>query len=272
MQTQLNALPLKESAANSFRITVGLTVLVLLISVFSIINPDVIYTTSELNQTYYPSDLGILFLGFPFLLIALWKLYNGKFVGIILWPSALFFILYSYALYLLGIPYSFFFWIYLLLVGLSLYILVKVLLVIDYEKSRANYLENVPIRVASIVLIALGALIFFRVVGLVSTAFAEDAMVSQVDVALWITDFVIAAPALLIVGIQLWRKKAFSFITAPAMLLQYIVLSLGLIPVFIYQAEGNLVSIDAGGLIVIVFMITICVIPFVQLIKSINSK
>ena len=271
IQTQLKKLPLKRQAGEYFRITVALTVLVLLTVVFSIINPDAVYPTVALNQAYYPSDLSLLFFGIPFLLITIWKLHSGKFVSIILWPSALFFILYSYALYLFGMPYGFTFWIYLAIVGLSLYTLIMVLLELDYEKSRANFPEKAPTKLASIVLVALGALIFFRVIGLVSTAILDDEMVSQVDMALWITDFVIAAPALLIVGIQLWRKKSFAFITAPGMLLQYIVLSLGLMPVFIYQAEGNLASIDMAGLIVIVFMITICVIPFIQLMKSLKK-
>ena len=244
MQIQLNHLPVKKSARIYFWTTLLMTVLVIFACIFSLISPDAIYTTSELNQAYYPSDLGILFFGVPFLLITLWKLYRGKFIGIILWPSVLFFMLYSYALYLIGIPYGFFFWIYLFIVGISLYTLYGVLAIIDFEKSREKFSEKVPTKFAGIVLLALGALIFFRVIGLVSTALIEGTLVSQTDIALWITDFIIAAPALLIVGIQLWRKKPFAFITAPGILLQYIVLSLGLIPVFIYQAEGNLAEVD----------------------------
>ena len=272
MLAQLNLLPFKQKVDKYFWTTVALTGLVLIIAIYSIINPDTVYTTTALNQAYYPSDLGILFFGIPFFLIAFWKLYRGKFIGIILWISALFFTLYSYALYLLGIPYGFFFWIYLVIVGLSLYMLVMILCSIDYEKGREKFIEKTPTRFASIVLIGLGLLIFFRVIGLVVTAIMDDGSIFQIDIALWITDFVIAAPALIFVGIQLWRKKSFALITAPGMLLQYIVLSLGLIPVFIYQAEGNLAAIDMGGLIVIVCMIAICAILFIQLIKSLKEK
>ena len=271
MLMKMNTLPLKQQTGKYFWATLALTVLVLLTCVFSIINPEAIYTTSKLNQAYYPSDLGILFLGIPFLLIALWQVFSGKFIGLIIWLSALFFILYSYALYLFGTPFGFSFWIYLAIVGLSLYLLVRVLMCIDYEKASTNYVEKTPVKLASIILIALGALIFFRVVGLVSTTIMNGGTIHQVDIALWITDFVIAAPALIIVGFQLWRKRAFALITAPALYLQYIVLSLGLFPVFIYQAGGNLASIDMGGVIVIVVMIALCAFPLMQLLKSMRN-
>jgi hypothetical protein len=268
----VDKLPLIKLPKTEFWLTVIIGLFVTSISVFSLINPAVVYKTNEINQAYYPSDIGMLLFGLPFLLFSLWKLFRGKFIGIILWPSALFFILYSYALYLFGISFGPFFWLYFLITGLSLYTLVKVLVNIDYVKSSALYNEGTPVKLASIVLVGLGTLIFFRVIGLASTAFSGGEKVFQLDIGLWITDFFIAAPALIIVGIQLWKKKPFAFVAAPGLLLQYMVLSLGLFPVFIYQAQGNIASIDLGGIIVIIFMIAICVVPFIQLTKMLSEK
>jgi hypothetical protein len=253
-------------------LTIAVCALVTITAVFSLINPQMVYSTTELNHAYYPSDIGIVLFGLPVMILTLLLVWKGKFIGLLLWPGALFFLIYSYALYFFGIPFGYWTVMYFLIVVLSGIIIARVLQSINYKECRSRYVEKIPTRFASIVLIFLGSIILLRTVVLVSSAVRIAQSMSQLDIALWITDLCIAAPALLIVGIQLWRKKNFAIFAAPGLLMQYIILSLGLLPVFYYQANGDLSKIDTGGLIVIVFMILFCLIPFIQLVKSIKRE
>lgn len=57
-----------------------------------------------------------LVVGLPILLGSLWLARRGSLIGLLLWPGALFYVLYTYALYVVGAPFSALFLPYVALV------------------------------------------------------------------------------------------------------------------------------------------------------------
>ena len=55
---------------------------------------------------FLAQDAYNLVVGLPILLASLWLARRGSFIGLLLWPGALFYMLYTYALYLVGAPFS----------------------------------------------------------------------------------------------------------------------------------------------------------------------
>jgi hypothetical protein len=89
---------------------------------------------------------------------------------------------------------------------------------------------------------------------LIGTALASHAAVDTTIHVSWIVDFTVELPALLIVGILLWRRTALGHITAPGLLLQGSLLNGGYALVLIVQALIGVASIDAS-FVAIVFVI-----------------
>ncbi|MBI9050929.1 MAG: hypothetical protein JEZ00_16020 [Anaerolineaceae bacterium] len=261
-------LPLQHSASLLFWMTILIGLLSTATAVFSLFNPALSYPTQDIKLAFFPSDIAMLIVGFPLLLICIILLLRSNFAGLLCWPGALFFIMYSYALYLFGIPFGPLFLVYLLIVSLSIFTLIGVVTSIEPQSVKSHFHENVPIKFAAGVLIGLAVMILMREIGLIVSALSTGREVSQVEMSLWITDFVFGSPPLIIVGVLLWTRRAFGFVAAPGLLLQYGMLSIGLIPVLIYQAIAGGIDFDIAGLIVVIVMILLCMIPFVLLIKA----
>jgi len=80
-----------------------------------LLNPEAIHPTEALRQSFFANDVVNLVIGLPALLVALWLAWRGKVVGLLFWPGALMFVLYTYLAYIFSMPIG---WYYLLLLTL----------------------------------------------------------------------------------------------------------------------------------------------------------
>src|SRR6266545_4444309 len=76
---------------------------------------------------FVAQDLLNLLVGLPLLLGSLWLVRRGALIGLLLWPGALFYVLYDYGFYVLGAPFNVFFLPYLVLMKLSAYTMIGIL-------------------------------------------------------------------------------------------------------------------------------------------------
>src|SRR6478672_5845051 len=87
-----------------------------------------------------------LLVGLPMLLGSMWLTRRGSLTGLLLWPGALFYILYDYGYYALGAPFNAFFLPYLALITLSGYTIIGIVASIDGLVVRERLAATVPSR------------------------------------------------------------------------------------------------------------------------------
>jgi hypothetical protein len=182
------------------------------------------------------------------------------------------FVLFVYVLCLIGMPFNALFLPYLLLVPLSAYTMIGIVASIDGEAVRQRLSGVVPARTAGGVLIGLAILLIVRQVAIIVAALTNQAEVDTLERMLWIADFAVGCPALLVGGILLWRRRALGYVAGAGLLLQYGVLAVGLIPVMLFQALYTGSPIDVAGIFVVLVMGAICFIPFAFFVRGAASS
>lgn len=223
--------------------------------------PHAIYPRAAAQLAFVPSDWFMLVVGLPLLLGALALARRGSLVGLLCWTGMLFVVLYIYLPYVIAAPLSILFLAHLALVALSAATLIGLVATIDGEQVRRQFVRG-PARAGGGILAGLGLFILIRQVAVIGAALAGPAAVDPIERASWITDFLVAVPALLIVGVQLWRRTAFGYATGPGLLLGYGILALSVIPFFVAEARATGVTLDWVGVTVILAMAAICLAPF----------
>ena len=153
-------------------------------SVGGLVYRSALYPTEELLQSSVPTDVVNLLFGLPMLLGSMWLARRGKLIGLLLWPGALFFVLYTYTVYVLAVPLNAAFLLHLTLVTLSLYAILALAASIDGEAVRQRLAGAVPERLAGGILAALGALFFLRALAALVGAVTSRTPMAETDLAL----------------------------------------------------------------------------------------
>ena len=250
-----NTLPLIRDISIAYRASLAIAAVVTVVSVagLSFGTAGLYGDQTNLFGAFLGQDLLNLVVGVPALLGAMWLSRRGWLIGLLLWPGALFYVLYDYGFYVLGAPMNALFLAYLLLVTASAYTLMVVLSATDANAVRAQLAEIVPARITGGVLVTL-ALLFTALWSFVilSTAFGAPAdPIARVVVTL---DLTIQLPALLLGGIMLWRRRAIGYVAATGLLFQATAYLLGLSAICLLGTSptGNPVTVIdwAPGLMV----------------------
>lgn len=248
--------------------TLLIAILVAAVSITGILLQDSLYPTDEVLNSFLPSDYVNLVAGLPFLVISLWFSRKGKVMGMLCLPGALFYLVYVYFPYLVSVPFNLLFLPYLVVFALSIYTLIGVVSVMDPEPIRQRFSGNLPERAFGGILIGLAAIIVIRQVVLIIGALINNTAVDQMEVALWIIDFSVGAPAMLLAGILLWKKKPLGYVAAPGLFMAYGILSLGLIPFMMVQSNLGGAEVRVADVLVLILMAALCFIPFAFFVRA----
>jgi hypothetical protein len=241
-------------------------------SIVGLLYQAVLYPTGELLLSFVPSDTFNLVIGLPILLGSMWLARRGELVGLLCWPGALFYVLYMYIPYVIGVPFNVLFLAYLVLVALSAYTLIGLVASIDGEAVRQRLAGLVPARASAGILLGLAILIIVRQTAVIVTALAGQTPVDLPELSSWVADFTLAVPLLLGGGIQLWRRQALGYVAGAGLLLGYGVLALSLIPFMVLQSRYTASPLDVGGIVVILVMAALCFIPFMFFVRGATSE
>jgi hypothetical protein len=200
----------------------------------------------------------------------MWLTLRGNFVGLLFWPGALFFVLYTYIVYIFGMPLNVAYLPYLALVMLSLYSLVGLLSRIDRGAVQQRLASSVPERLSGGVLALLGILFFLLVIGAISNAVINQTSITDPELALHVADFLIT-PAWIICGVLLFRGKAFGYVTALGLLFQASMLFIGLIIVLLLQPFITNAPFSLVDVLITFVLGLICFVPFSLFLRGILS-
>jgi hypothetical protein len=265
-KTSQAGIPVKQDLTPIYILSLLITFIMALTSAISLVDQDTIYPTSELLQSFIASDVINISIGIPVLLVSMWLARNGKLAGLLCWPGVLFYVLYTYIPYLLAVPFNVLFVPYLMLVTLSIYALISLAMRIDGELLRQQLAGRVPLKRSAGVLIALVLIVVVRQAARIIAVQTGQMAVDPAEIPMWIDDFMVAVPLMLIAGTQLWRDKPIGYILGPGLLLGYGLLALGLIPFFVLQAHENSLPFDVAGTVTVLIMAVLCFIPLASFI------
>jgi len=265
-------LPLRSDLAGAYLGSILVAVLMALASAAGLLYRTTIYPTNDLLLSFVPSDVFNLAVGLPVLLGTMWLARRGSLSGLLSLPGALFYVLYMYVPYLIAVPFNLLSGLYLSLIALSAYTLIRLVANLDSEWIGQRLATFVPARASAGILLGFAILILVRQVAMIVSTFSARSPVELVEVASWIADFSVAVPALLLVGIQLWRRKALGYAAGAGLLLGYGLLALSVVPFFVQPALYDTAQLDIGGLAAILVMAMLCFIPFTFFVRGAASS
>ena len=167
-------LPIKRDLATVYAVSCLVALLMAAVSAAGILFRTTVYPSEELLRTFVSNDVVNLLIGVPILLGSMGLARRGQLVGLLLWPGALFFVLYNYVAYAFAMPLGWAFLVHLALAVLSLYTLVGLVSGIDGSVVKRRLAGALPERFAGGALAGLGLLFFLRVIVVVVDAFSAQ--------------------------------------------------------------------------------------------------
>ena len=263
--------PIKDKLSLIYAFSLLIAILMTVSSLAGLRYPTLIYPTDELSRTFIPNDVVNIFIGLPILLGSMWMAWRGKLMGLLCWPGALFFVLYTYIAYIFAMPLNWAFLLHLALATLSLYTLIGLVASIDGKVVQQTLSGAVPERFAGGVLVGLGFLFFLRVIGVMVNALTSGILPAETDLAVNISDF-LTTPAWVIGGILLWQKKELGYVTGLGLLFQGSMLFIALIIFLLLQPLLTSAPFAIAGVVVIFVMGLICFIPFALFVRGVAAR
>lgn len=270
-QEYAHRLPIKCQLTLAYASSLAIAALMALASVAGILYQSNIYPTKELLESAVPTDVANLCIGLPLLLGSLWLAREGRLVGLLSWPGALFYVLYTYGVYVLCMPLNGALLLHLALVTLSAYTIIGLIASIDGAAVRRRLRDHVHERLCGAILILLGVAFLLQSGGAIVSALYSQTPIGQEELALHIAD-AICAPALVIGGALLFRREALGYLTGLGLLFQTSMLFIGLIVFLVVQPTLADVSFAPVDVVVVAILGLICFIPFGLFFRGVGSS
>jgi hypothetical protein len=255
------SLPIRTSLTAAYAISLVIGALMAVASVAGLLVQTVVYPTDELLESFVPNDVVNLFIGLPILLGSMWLARRGKLVGLLFWPGALFYVFYTYLVYVLSMPLNVAFVLHLALLTSSAYTMISLVACFDGKAVQDRLTGAVPERAGGGVLAGFGILFFVRAAGVMVNALISQTPINAAELALHVSDFLIA-PAWVIGGVLLWRRKALGYVTGLGLLFQASMLFIGLIVVLVLRPFITAAQFVLSDVLVVFVMGMVCFIPF----------
>jgi hypothetical protein len=257
----VKTLPIRHTLTLAYRSSLVVAVLIAVVSATGLLfgsaglyGPDphraVGVTEAEaglLVPGFLALDTYNLVVGLPILLTLLWLVYRGSLIGLLLWPGVLFYMVYTYALYLVGTPFSVLFLAYIALVAVSASTMIGIVANIDGERVRQRLGGVVPARAIGAILIGLAVLTLVQdASGTVVIALAGGAPRDPLARHVWIADLALEVPAMLLGGVLLWQHKRLGYVAGAGLLLQFGLTPTGLAAIIAFQPIVTASPLDVG--------------------------
>jgi hypothetical protein len=261
-------LPVIHSLKPVYLFSLLIAVLTAIASIAGLLYPDTFYPTAELKQSYLVNDIFTLILGLPILLISMWLAWRGQLIGLLFWPGAILYGLYNYITYLFGMPFAGLFFLYLVIVILSIYTLIALVASIDGQAVKKRLAGHVPERLGGGVLILLGAAYTLLASGVLISNLTGRASLPQSELAVFVADFFVA-PAWVVGGVLLWRREPLGYVGGTGLLFSASMLFIGVIGIVILQAIQSGSPFPLIDVLILLAMGLICFMPFGLFIRGV---
>lgn len=264
-------LPLTQDLRLAYVGSLIVAILMAIVSAAGLLYQAEIYPQEELVLAFVPNDVVNLCIGLPILLGSMWFARRGALIGLLFWPGALFYVLYNYIVYVFAMPLNMAFPIYLALLALSVYTLIGLVAGIDAGAVGRQLAGVVPERLCGGVLAVLGTLFCLRAISVMLDPITSQAPVAETEIGPLVTDF-LTAPALVIGGALLWRRKPLGYVTGGGLLFQSSMLFIGLIIWLFLQPTLTSASFSPIDTVVVFILGLPCFIALALFMRGVVSK
>ena len=263
-----SGLPIRKDLKIYYFLSLVIVLVMAGTSASGLLFPSYIYPGDDFIQTFQPNDVVNLLIGVPILLGSMWFTRRGKFIGILLWPGALFYVVYNYLAYVFGLPFNLVFLPNLILVTLSTYTLIGFVANIDGPKVEQRLSGSVSEKLSGGIILSFGVIFLIRVCVIAIGANIDGSKITATELAPMISDFVLC-PAWIIGGVLLWRKQALGYVSGLGLLFQASMLFIGLIIYMLIQPSLTGAPTSLIDVIVVLIMGMICFFPFGLFVRGI---
>ncbi len=242
----------------AYRWSTALTGVALVASAVGVFAPGVFRDAAMTAGNARGTDLAILAVALPTMLLAMRQTARGSLRAPIVWLGALAYVLYNAVFFAYGAHFNALFLLYAATLSLALWSVVALLRVVDVEAVRAGFAPNTPIRlVAGYLLLttALFALLWLK--DILPAIVANGAPASlkgtgMVTNPVEMTDFAFGFPLAVLSAVWLWQRRAWGYLLAGAFLVYGV---LEAVSVAADQTFGHLSDPTASASMVPVFIV-----------------
>lgn len=260
--------PVRRDLGFAYVASAVVAILMTVVSLAGILAWPAVYPAVEpkMIPLWVGQDALNLLIALPLLAGSMWLTRRGALIGLLLWPGALFYVLYDYGFYALGAPFTLIFMAYLALITLSAYAMAALLLAIDHD-TVARRVSSVPRRLTAGSLMGVAALFTVLWTGLSMSVAASGAAVDPVVRAVVTMDLTVQLPALFVGGLLMWLRRPLGTVLAPGLLLQAAAYLLGLSAITVLTQILTATPFDPFAVVpwLVVGVLCLCLIaPFVR--------
>jgi hypothetical protein len=264
------SLPLTRALTLSYVFSLVVALIMTVASIAGLLYPTRLYPTDELRQSFVANDVVNLLIGLPILLGSMWLARRGTLIGLLLWPGALFYVLYNYMVYAFALPLNVELLLSLVLLTLSTYTTIGLVASIDGKEVQRRLSGVVPERLAGGVLTGLGIAFSLLAIGTMVNHLVSKTPIAGPELALQVSDLIVT-PAWVIGGILLWRREPLGYVTGAGLLFQASMLFIGLIVFLLLQPFLTAAPFALVDIVVTIILGLICFVPFALLLRGIVS-
>lgn len=261
-------LPIKAKLTPAYIASILIALLMGFVSIMGVVLPDLIYPDETLIQSFVPNDVTTLVIGLPILIFSMFATYRSKLFGLQFWLGAIVYHMYNLISYIFALPFHWAFILNLLLLGLDLFVLIKLLFTIDGKKIAQKLQGHVHEKFCGGVIAGFGILFLVRAILVFIDVIFNGKILTKAELAPNLSDIVIS-PVFIIVGISLWKKKALGYIGGLGTLFSAVMLFVGLIIFMLLQPLLTTEAFSLMDLIIVAIMGMICAIPFVLFVRGV---
>ncbi len=264
-------LPVTGDLGLLYVLSLAVAVILAVASVAGLVYPERLYPTEALLQSNMPNDLVNLIIGLPFLLISMELTRRGRMIGLLLWPGALFYVVYNAIAYLFSLPLNLSFLLSLVLLTLSIYTIIGLVSRIDGLVVKRRLDGAVPARLTGGVLIGLGGAFFLRAIGVVIQGLLGSSRLPQAELAVSVSD-ALTAPASFVGGMLLWQRRPCGYAVGAGLLAQLSMLFVALIAFLVLQplvTDAPFLLVDT---VIVLLMASIGLIPTGLFLRGVISR
>lgn len=217
-------------------LTILTTIALAVVSVFGAFVPSTYgKETASLAAQGIGQDLFNLVVVAPLLVIFLFLMKKGSKTSIFLYGGLLFYVLYSFIIYSLGIHFNQMFLLYCLILGLSTYAFIVFFYGLDMKAVKSWFAEPVPVYAGGIFLIIIAVLFGFIWMKDILPALLNDTVPPSVAEygllvnPVHVIDLSFALPGLIISAVLLMKKHSLGYVLAPVGLAFTVFMALALV-------------------------------------------
>lgn len=257
-------------------VSILLAVLAFIGSLIGIIFEDAVYGQETPNWAAQAvgQDVANL-IAFP-VLVLLALAARGSLRAYLAWAGLVAYSVYTYAIYSFTVHFGPLFLLWVVVLGLSIYILIGGVTRLDPARVRASFRGQVPVRSTAGLLIAIGVIfgalwlseiIPATLAGTIPPALADTGLVAN---PVHVLDLAVLLPAAVLAGLLVAKRRALGYLLAPVVLMATVFLAVGIVSLMAVLAARGLESTPtiAAAIAVLAIAELVVVVRFLRAIDS----